>query len=285
MSRRQEVLDQFLEMVVLDDDFHTILKTRCATFSDDADVYKRFSTTANAVYDGTLHLPIPSETIAGLQLPENSELGMTCPTERPDLVTTHFVLQDTATEIFFFFPRPRGVYVEFRDRSGKVLSKKGPPAAFHHLVSIERNCFSNCLMNLKTFQSMAQTSLEITAGSLGLSIPQPTWFEWGGSGAVPHTLVHQFTRCPHTHLPDVHFWLESPDGRIYDVLDAYLLHTVAPTFRKRIDATGFPHGCVISGLCREELASRGLVYIPASPLVQETLRRKHLSNIKIIPFS
>ena len=154
-------------------------------------------------------------------------------------------------------------------------------SATTYLRYIERNCFSNCIMNIEPLESLAGCALTATAGSLGLCSPTPTWYEWGGYGDVPHTTVKQFSSCPVTGLPDVHFWFESEDGKIWDVLDLYLIHTVAPVHKKTIDCSGLVHGCFIAGKTRVELESIGLKYISTTPLIEHILIEKHAANTAI----
>jgi hypothetical protein len=91
------------------------------------------------------------------------------------------------------------------------------------LQYIERNCFSNCIKNMDALQTLAGCELVLTAGSFGVCNPSPTWYEWGGLFDTPHTKVSHFVACPFTGLPSVHFWFETRDGKIWDVLDPYIL--------------------------------------------------------------
>ena len=150
-----------------------------------------------------------------------------------------------------------------------------------YLQYIERNCFGNCIQNMEPLVSLAGCELFPTAGSLGLCSPSPTWYEWGGDKDVPHTTVRQFNACPVTGLPDVHFWFESEDGKIWDVLDLYLLHTVAPVHKKNIDRSGLVHGCFITGKSKAELESIGLKYVKTTPLIEEILVRQHIDHVSI----
>jgi hypothetical protein len=151
---------------------------------------------------------------------------------------------------------------------------------FTHLLYLERNCFSNCVKNMMVLETLAGCELELMAGSFGLCMPSPIWYEWGGSEEKLFHTVKEFRACEVTGLPSVHFWLESEDGKIWDVLDPYILEIVAPTHRKTIDTRDFVHGCLIAGKTREELVSRGLQYVPAPPLVQEILVKIHASSIR-----
>lgn len=149
---------------------------------------------------------------------------------------------------------------------------------------VERNCFSNCVNNMEAMETLAGCALTVVAGSLGLCAPPPTWYEWGGYGDAPHTTVKQFVSCPVTGLPDVHFWFEAADGNIWDVLDLYLLNTVAPTFKKTVDRRGLVHGYFVNGKPASELESIGLKYVKTTPLVEEILVRRHISNVTVKKF-
>ena len=173
------------------------------------------------------------------------------------------------------------ITLEFYNRNCQ-LTKKFPSKkkTLTHLVYIERNCFSNCVKNMCAMEALAGCELELIAGSVGLcSLPGEIWYEWGGFKNQPHTTVQQFRRCEFTGLPDVHFWFETPDGKIYDVVDRYLLETVAPLYKKTVECTSFVHGYVILGHTRAALETCGLTYVPASPLVQEILVKHHAANI------
>jgi hypothetical protein len=148
-----------------------------------------------------------------------------------------------------------------------------------YLQYIERNCFGNCIKNMEPFETLAGCELTVVAGSLGLCSPPPTWYEWGGDGDVPHATVKQFRSCPVTGLPDVHFWFESADEKIWDVLDLYLVNIVAPVRGKVIDRSGLVHGCLVAGKSRAELELIGLKYVRTSPLIEEILVRKHIANV------
>ena len=152
---------------------------------------------------------------------------------------------------------------------------------FTHLLYMERNCFSNCVKNMAALESLAGCTLELMAGSFGLCQPSPTWYEWGGQYDTVFTTVHQFSKCQFTGLPSVHFWFETTDGSIWDVLDLYVIETVAPVHCKSLDRSSFLHGCLIPGRSRKELKACGLAYVPASPLVQDILVRKHADNISV----
>lgn len=171
------------------------------------------------------------------------------------------------------------ITIEFYGRDCTLKKKiKAKKKSLTHLLYVERNCFSNCVKNLFPMEALAGCQLRITAGSLGMCTPSPVWYEWGGTGdSVFHT-VQQFRKCQFTGLPSVHFWLESElDGKIWDVLDVlYLVEKAAPLLKKTIDTSTFVHGCLIAGRTREELEACGLKYVPADPMVQEILEKKHV---------
>lgn len=163
--------------------------------------------------------------------------------------------------------------VEYYTRTMELKKRVGKAEAPLIFKCIERNCFGNCLMNLKNMNALAGKSLKIVAGSLGLCDPPPVWFEFGGTGSETHTVVHQFTNPTTT---DVHFWLEDEDGNVWDVVDEYLHATVAPFHRKRIDTSEFLEGSLINGISKERLKERGLAYIAADPSVSSMLVAIHL---------
>lgn len=183
----------------------------------------------------------------------------------------------------------RTIYIEFRDANARLLRRvtdvlPGDPSSGKTigLKSISRNCFSNSLMNLTAFEQLAGEPVSLVAGSLGLCLPPPTWFEWGGERDVPHTAVHQFRKCPVTGLPDVHFWVQTERGTIWDIVDDYTVDIVAPTHGKTITTTGLLcGGRLIAGESVEALRARGLEYVPASDVVQHVLVNKHAQNVSI----
>lgn len=152
---------------------------------------------------------------------------------------------------------------------------------FTHLQYIERSCFSNCVKNMCHMEALAGCELELVAGSLGLCSPLPVWYIWGGFQEEIFQTVKQFRTCRVTGAPSVHFWFQNEqDGTIWDVLDVlYFLETAAPLVKKTVDTSGFVHGCLIPGKTSKELESCGLKYVPASPLIQEILVRKHTAKI------
>lgn len=141
--------------------------------------------------------------------------------------------------------------------------------------SVARNCFGNCSMNKEPFERLTGASLRVVAGSLGLCSSEPVWYEWGGMFDKPHSRVIEFLECPITGDPDVHFWLEDETGNVYDVVDRYLRRVVAPAQNRTISTEAFAHGCVILGMSKDELKKAGLLYLPADPLVQQVLSKKH----------
>lgn len=171
------------------------------------------------------------------------------------------------------------VFIEFAKRHGdnvgdvRVVASRGDPKSPHKILSIERNCYSNCVMNKEELEKLAERPLTIVGGSLGLCSPSPTWFEWGGNGDIPHKTVVQFCDCivPGTH--DMHFWLESEDEYVWDVLDPYLVD-VATIHKKRIDTTTFLNDHLICGESKAVLQTRGLLYISAQPLVQQVMKKR-----------
>ena len=168
--------------------------------------------------------------------------------------------------------------ITFFKRDASLLLSCGPEHAEITLQYVERNCFFNALLNLPAMEILAGKDLQLTAGSLGLCSPGPAWFEWGGTKDVPHTTVSQFSKCPVTSLPDVHFWVEDGDGLVYDVLDPYLTAVVAPYHKKQIETEGLVHGVAILGKSKLELESFGLKYLAAEPLVQVILTKQRIKK-------
>jgi hypothetical protein len=175
------------------------------------------------------------------------------------------------------------VRIEFCQRDGASGPAVGADASSAKLTLryVERNCFFNALQNLDAMEKLSGEQLCIVAGSLGLCAPLPCWFEWGGTGSTPHATVAQFAKCPVTGLPDVHFWLESQNGKVFDVLDMYLTEKVAPFHHKTVDTGGLMHGVLVQGTSAE-LEERGLRYIPATPLVQTCLINLRLRRNNLI---
>jgi hypothetical protein len=165
----------------------------------------------------------------------------------------------------------------------KVTKTVGNAASPNLLLYVERNCYSNCLMNWKRMEVVAGTPLKMVSGSLGLNNPPPVWFEWGGAAGKAYSTVKQFSSCPVTGLPDIHFWFQDADGKVWDVVDPYIMHTVAPVHKKTVMVDALLDGCFIAGKTCEELKSLGLLYIPADPLVQDVMAQKHSKNITFVP--
>lgn len=173
--------------------------------------------------------------------------------------------------------------IVFIRRDGTVLRAVGADVsnAKVTLKYVERNCFFNAVQNLRDMEKVAGTELALVAGSLGLCSPSPCWYEWGGDGPTPHQTVARFVKCPITGMQDAHFWLESRDGIVYDVLDAYLMEVVAPFHGKKVDTSGFAHGVLVRG-SKEELEKIGLKYVPATELVQTCLINVRMRRNKLI---
>lgn len=171
--------------------------------------------------------------------------------------------------------------LEYRDRNGRVLERLGPALPDVLLRSFERNCFGNCAMNIDTLQLIAGVELDVVAGSLGLCDPAPTWYEWGGTGGKVYTTEERFNTCRVTGLPSVHFWLADSDGKVWDIMDHYLIHTVMPAHKKKVDMSGFALGRVITGESVGTLKARGLLYVPAPPDIQRNLIMKSFSSVQL----
>ena len=168
--------------------------------------------------------------------------------------------------------------IEYRSREGRVLENVGSCVQGTFMISVERNCFGNCVTNQGYLETMAGVPLHLVAGSLGLCNPAPTWYEWGGMGETVYTTAAQFAACPLTGLPSVHFWLETEDGEVWDVLDRYLIRVVAKTWSKKIDTSDFALKRIVTGKSREVLKARGLEYVPAAPRIQKTLINNARAN-------
>lgn len=178
---------------------------------------------------------------------------------------------------------PDTIRFEFLDREGIFQSAAGASVADASIVLkyVERNCFFNAVQNIRDIERLSGLSdLNVVAGSLGLCVPEPCWYEWGGSGDTPHQTVARFAKCPITGGQDAHFWLQAGDI-ILDVLDPYLINTVAVYHNKKIDVSTFMHGVLVQGTA-EELESRGLRYVPADPLVQACLFKIRLRRNNLI---
>ena len=65
----------------------------------------------------------------------------------------------------------------------RIVGKKDAQISF---LSIERNCYGNCVTNYKKMLELARKPLKIVAGSLGLCNPAPVWFEFGGHVSEPY---------------------------------------------------------------------------------------------------
>ena len=169
------------------------------------------------------------------------------------------------------------IVVKYYTRGRDFIKTAGKKDAAISFLSIERNCYGNCVMNYKEMMDLARKPLKIVAGSLGLCNPEPVWFEFGGHKSEPHTKVHQFTNKSEN---DVHFWLEDEDGNVWDVMDLYMLDVVAPFRKKKITTTDFLEGVVINGISKETLKECGLAYIAADEHVSEILKAMHLKLSK-----
>lgn len=148
---------------------------------------------------------------------------------------------------------------------------------------VERNCFSNCIMNLQSFEKLAGCTLELIAGSCGLCTPDPVWYEWGGLGSTRHVTVADFVKKNVVPgMTEMHFWFEDADGRVWDILDPYLVTVVVPAHRKRIATSAFWHGWLIPGVDRNTLREGGLLYEPADALVQDVLVKRAGQKIVLV---
>lgn len=172
--------------------------------------------------------------------------------------------------------------IEFKRRNLHLVKCVGDTTSVNILTYIERNCYSNCLVNCPVMQKIANCPLKIVCGSLGLCDPPPVWFEWGGFADTPHQTVKQFNKCPFTGLPDVHYWLENEGGKVWDVLDIYLTDTVAPFQKKCIASNVLPAGHLIPGMTYDELKGVGLMYVPAEPLVQEVMMNISETKVRLV---
>jgi hypothetical protein len=162
--------------------------------------------------------------------------------------------------------------IDYRDRRGQIVEQFGNSNPKIRLNSTERNCFGNCTMHVDLLK-YAGVDLHIVGGSLGLCDPAPTWFEWGGN-ARPHTTVNQFRT-------DIHFWMEDASGNVWDVLDSYLMRVVVPVHGKKVKTKKFRFGRFVTGMPKNELQTRGLVYIPAPAHIQDILLREETRALKI----
>jgi hypothetical protein len=175
------------------------------------------------------------------------------------------------------------VAIEFRNRKLSTTKRLGPRNSKHTLVYIERNCFSNCIMNMEDVQLLAGQPLEIVGGSLGLCVPEPVYYEWGGNCSRPNQTVKEFARCPLTGMRDIHYWFQTVDGLVWDVLDPYLDFVAHVHGKHILNRQELVHGHLIAGKSREQLEKEfGLMYLPASTLVQEVMVRKQISSEKTV---
>lgn len=178
-------------------------------------------------------------------------------------------------------PLEKRVYIRFLDQNLQVVKTCGPREAQTKLFYVERNCFGNSCTNQIEMQVLAGEPLEIVAGSLGLCAPAPTWYEWGGYNDTVHTTVHQFRRCTTTGMSSCHFWLQGVhSGKIWDVLDPYLVEQVAPPRHKTINVDTLVHGWLCAGLTVEELERCGLKYVRTELLIEKILLQHHTNTCR-----
>jgi hypothetical protein len=194
--------------------------------------------------------------------------------------------------------RIRELALEFRDSNfetvcfvfmnrglDRVVFERGVSGGAQ-IVLVERSCFTNCIRMMQLMEHAAGKELYIVAGSLGLCVPEPVWYEWGGDDSQPFTAVKDFARCAYTGLPSVHFWLsDAPPGQpglVYDVLDPYIV-TTANVHAKFLQTRELLHGVGIVGLTKTACEAIGLRYVQASPLVTEVMMRRTLSRTRMVP--
>jgi hypothetical protein len=137
--------------------------------------------------------------------------------------------------------------------------------------------------HLAEMENLVGCTLTINTGSLGLCFPRPVVYIRGGAA----TTVEEFkTNC--------HFWLTSPDGRIWDYAPSphnnmevatYLGFGIGINMKsvngnvteiisgiKRLDLRGAAgNGRFFAGETRERLELRGLLYMPAPPAIAAEL--------------
>ena len=139
--------------------------------------------------------------------------------------------------------------------------------------------------HLAEMENLVGCTLTINAGSRGLCFPRPAAYICGGDA----TTVEQFKT-------DCHFWLTSPDGRIWDFaptprnnmrVSRYLSfgsgidmgndNYFTPVLEiisgiKRLDLRGAAgNGRFFAGCTRAHLERRGLLYTPAPPAIAAEL--------------
>ncbi len=109
--------------------------------------------------------------------------------------------------------------------------------------------------------------LRIVVGSLGIGVNKKVFYEYG---SVDWKSTDQFKAIRDTYgrqLWDAHFWLESYDGHVYDI--------VTPNIKQVAMLRGldmrFKTDTIIEGRSKKRLSKQGLHYIPAPIEVQQEI--------------
>jgi len=146
-----------------------------------------------------------------------------------------------------------------------------------YLQCIDRNCSGNVFANKEGMERAFGLPLKIVCGSFGIvTASGKIWWEWGGETS---NTVRDFARS--RGGDDCHFWLQSDDGKVYDIIQAYVTNLVVPVHAKHLDLSRFGSGCVVDGWSPTELQSIGLVYRPADQDAQKIIvefARRNLSG-------
>ena len=137
------------------------------------------------------------------------------------------------------------------------------------LQAVDCNCSGNVFANLPALRDLFGVELHVECGSFGLVKPDgSTWVEWGVNA---HT-TEQYLRNDVAPGKNCHFWLRDAEGRVFDVLQRYVIDVVAPAHGVRLDLSRFCGEQIVNGWSRDALRDEAnMVYEPASPGVQASI--------------
>ena len=137
------------------------------------------------------------------------------------------------------------------------------------LQAVDCNCSGNVFANLSALQDLFGVELHVECGSFGLvKSDGTTWVEWG----VNARTTEQYLRNNVAPGKNCHFWLQDAEGRVFDVLQRYVIDVVAPAHGVCLDLSRFCGQQIVDGWTRDALRDEAnLVYEPASPDVQASI--------------
>jgi hypothetical protein len=149
------------------------------------------------------------------------------------------------------------------------LVSKVKPKDTYGVLSIPDSCSMQAFFN-KT-HVYRDLDLRIVVGSLGIGKKDP-WFEYGSKDfkTVKDFMTSKFTKKNgggNTQV-DMHCWLEDSKGSVYDTVTSQVSVNVKIVHKK---TTKYKTNDVIEAVSKEELALKGLHYVPSDPMCSAVL--------------